>query len=529
MLKRLGLLIIVCMFLMPMSLFANSINVSIDGDLVQFQNQSPVIIDGRTLVPVADVFRALDFNVQWNGETQQVTLARSNDEILITLGSNEFVINGTSHNLDVPAQIINGSTMLPIAPLLRAVGYEVNWNGNTSTVAISSSTTIISANNVNCTNNYVESFNLVGFNPGLTATELTNIRTILGVDFTIENEERVGEIQLRRFSAYFLELQGVIDTTPFRTTERGSIFGTEIGDAFLFVENGIWSVFIDIGGDGARREYAVFRVDMFITEAEFNRIIDLSLIRDLLGVNFSVHQSGHFRELVQFASPYRWHNINLYDEINTANFEFHGRGGNIFGTKTGDVLLVNSREGWELLIDIGGTSVRDRHYSAWVFGSTELVERQRIEITETTAEIQISTPDISIEDTLNIRELLGTDFTVQDLEYSRTLPDIGLIRWHFLDLSNILNISRFSGDTSSNIINSQIGDVLLVYLRRQWHIYIDIGADLERPETHRRYFVASFSEFVEPNITEAQLNRIQQLLGTDFTISTLFLFTPNKI
>ena len=42
------------------------------------------------------------------------------------------------HNLDVPAQIIGGRTMLPIAAVVRSVGYEVDWDAETRTVVITS-------------------------------------------------------------------------------------------------------------------------------------------------------------------------------------------------------------------------------------------------------------------------------------------------------------------------------------------------------------------------------------------------------
>lgn len=76
------------------------------------------IIDGRTLVPVRGVFEALGFSVSWDEQARQVTLSRANDTIIITIDSASFIANGISHTLDVPAQIIGGSTMLPIRTVL---------------------------------------------------------------------------------------------------------------------------------------------------------------------------------------------------------------------------------------------------------------------------------------------------------------------------------------------------------------------------------------------------------------------------
>ena len=113
------------------------ISVTINGTAVNFTDQQPALIDGRTLVPVRGVFEALDFEVGWNPEARQVTLSRANDTIVITIDSATFTANGIGHTLDVPAQIIGGSTMLPIRAVLEAVGYELDWDGVTQTVIIS--------------------------------------------------------------------------------------------------------------------------------------------------------------------------------------------------------------------------------------------------------------------------------------------------------------------------------------------------------------------------------------------------------
>ena len=138
-------LVIVLMFVILVSVqfFAYEIAVTIDGEPVYFAGQGPTIIDDRTMVPVRGVFEELGFYVEWNGETQTVTLADNNFEIIITIDSNTFTTNGIEHELDVPAQIIYGRTLLPIRAVLESVGFEVGWDGGTNTVTISSLPIII--------------------------------------------------------------------------------------------------------------------------------------------------------------------------------------------------------------------------------------------------------------------------------------------------------------------------------------------------------------------------------------------------
>ena len=139
------------------NLISNTIvNVLIDGIPVNFPDQAPVIVDGRILVPVRGVFEDLGFYVNWNENTKMVILrrivsisvdssdmpVRFTEEVFITIGSDVFQYDSTqiytpqNHVLDVPAQIINGRTMLPIRAVIESVGYSVEWDSDTQTVLI---------------------------------------------------------------------------------------------------------------------------------------------------------------------------------------------------------------------------------------------------------------------------------------------------------------------------------------------------------------------------------------------------------
>ena len=112
------------------------IRVTIDDVPVIFDGQAPVIIGDRTLVPVREVFEHLNFVPVWDGTMRQATLTRVDYTIVINIGSDVFTTNGVEHTLDVYAQIINDSTMLPIRALLESVGYELDWEPDTRTVLI---------------------------------------------------------------------------------------------------------------------------------------------------------------------------------------------------------------------------------------------------------------------------------------------------------------------------------------------------------------------------------------------------------
>lgn len=88
---------------------------------------SPIVINDRTLVPVRAIFEALGAEVEWREATQQVYARKGNNEILLTIGSNQTMVNGKQVFLDVPAQIINDRTMIPVRFVSENFGAKVTW------------------------------------------------------------------------------------------------------------------------------------------------------------------------------------------------------------------------------------------------------------------------------------------------------------------------------------------------------------------------------------------------------------------
>lgn len=119
-----------------LSVPVTEVTVTVDGQEVKFKDQDPVIIEGRTLVPVRGVFEALGAEVEWIGETRQVLVKSPDTEVQLTLDSNQYFVNGEAKYLDVPASLINDRTMVPVRAISESLGCSVEWDGNTNTVII---------------------------------------------------------------------------------------------------------------------------------------------------------------------------------------------------------------------------------------------------------------------------------------------------------------------------------------------------------------------------------------------------------
>lgn len=111
------------------------ITVTVDGDPVVF-DQPPVILDGRVMVPMRAIFEALGAQVNWEVGKQVVTAAKNKNTIKLSIGSDHAVVNGRERALEVPAQIINNRTMVPVRFISESLGAKVSWSVRSQTVTI---------------------------------------------------------------------------------------------------------------------------------------------------------------------------------------------------------------------------------------------------------------------------------------------------------------------------------------------------------------------------------------------------------
>lgn len=104
------------------------IMVDIEGRLVYFPDQQPVIKNGRTLVPVAVLANALGGTAVWNGEKQLAEIYCNRVLVEIFIGQKTYYIDKMPYLLDVPAEIIGNRTMIPLNATGVALGYKSEWD-----------------------------------------------------------------------------------------------------------------------------------------------------------------------------------------------------------------------------------------------------------------------------------------------------------------------------------------------------------------------------------------------------------------
>lgn len=116
--------------------------VLVNGEYIEM-DQKPIFKDDRILIPVRAVGEALKCKVEWNHDTQTATLNNGATELEITIGETKMNKLNISRNpiditieLEVPAFIENGRTMLPLRAVSEALFLDVNWKEEERTVVI---------------------------------------------------------------------------------------------------------------------------------------------------------------------------------------------------------------------------------------------------------------------------------------------------------------------------------------------------------------------------------------------------------
>ncbi|WP_010243509.1 stalk domain-containing protein [Acetivibrio cellulolyticus] len=133
------LTVLVLCNILPVSVLSSnnngSILVLVDGKSVNFDVE-PMIINGRVIVPLRAIFEALGADVEWDDKTKTVIATQEAKVISLKVGSTTAYINNESMELDVPAVVYNGRTLVPVRFISESFGYDVEWKDSSRTVTI---------------------------------------------------------------------------------------------------------------------------------------------------------------------------------------------------------------------------------------------------------------------------------------------------------------------------------------------------------------------------------------------------------
>ncbi len=92
--------------------------------------------NNRTMLPIRKVFENLGATVNYDGESQLITISDAYFRVDLPLGKKVIIANGIEKSIDSAAQIIEGRTYIPLREVLEAAGHEIKWHETSKTIYI---------------------------------------------------------------------------------------------------------------------------------------------------------------------------------------------------------------------------------------------------------------------------------------------------------------------------------------------------------------------------------------------------------
>jgi hypothetical protein len=114
----------------------NGVSQNIDAQL-----STPVVVDGRTLVPIRAIIEAVGGSIAWNATDRKATLSLGSSVLDLWIGKASASLNGKSIAIDASNPkltpiILKGRTLLPLRFVSEALGMLVGWEQQTKMITV---------------------------------------------------------------------------------------------------------------------------------------------------------------------------------------------------------------------------------------------------------------------------------------------------------------------------------------------------------------------------------------------------------
>lgn len=113
--------------------------MSVDGALREVdpgRGTAPIILNGRTVVPIRAIVEAMDGKVGWNGATSEVSLGVNGIDVRMWVDKKELTKNSQKYKMDVPPTVMNNRTFVPLRFGAENLNCQVDWINSTKSIVI---------------------------------------------------------------------------------------------------------------------------------------------------------------------------------------------------------------------------------------------------------------------------------------------------------------------------------------------------------------------------------------------------------
>jgi hypothetical protein len=96
----------------------------------------PAVISGKTYIPARYLIEPLGGDVAWDQSTKTITASALNHQIKLTIGSKKALLDGKSIDMSDSPVIVSGRTLIPLRSASTLLGATVDWNSSSRTATL---------------------------------------------------------------------------------------------------------------------------------------------------------------------------------------------------------------------------------------------------------------------------------------------------------------------------------------------------------------------------------------------------------
>ncbi|WP_110931038.1 stalk domain-containing protein [Paenibacillus bouchesdurhonensis] len=99
---------------------------------------APLLKDDTTYVPIKYVLDSFGGQSEWNSTAKKITVMSGSTLLELTVGKKEFTLNGARKQSAVSPIIVDGRTLVPLRLVSEALGIDVKWEKKTKSITLES-------------------------------------------------------------------------------------------------------------------------------------------------------------------------------------------------------------------------------------------------------------------------------------------------------------------------------------------------------------------------------------------------------
>ncbi len=133
MIKRIIPVTLAIMLLLTALASARVEKITINGEFVS-SDVAPMLMNGWSMVPLSAIGREAGADVFWDSDARLVKLKYLDKIITVRIDDTNAIVNGQLRQMDIPATIVRGRTMVTARFMADCIDAAVDWDYHSTTI-----------------------------------------------------------------------------------------------------------------------------------------------------------------------------------------------------------------------------------------------------------------------------------------------------------------------------------------------------------------------------------------------------------